>query len=174
MFRKVFKRDRKGNLLDAEGNIVSPDDPAKFSKAVHLNDIHLERGMHCVDCHQPGLAAIFTTSRAPRSRSRAKTVTARSGKRRRCLRQARLPRGHGFGAAERRKSANQPLAGQEMTRIRVRDAEGARIPLFQRVTRDRKRKDEKGMDVDLKVGDIMQNSMVVPDAGGEYHRRSTP
>ena len=51
MFRKVFKRDRKGNLLDADGNIVSPDDPAKFSKAVHLNDIHLERGMHCVDCH---------------------------------------------------------------------------------------------------------------------------
>ena len=37
-----------------------------------------------------------------------------------------------------------------------------RIPLFQRVTRDRKRKDEKGVDVDLKTGDIMQNSMVVP------------
>ena len=51
MFRKVFKRDRKGNLLDAAGNIVSPDDPAKFSKAVHLTDIHLERGMHCADCH---------------------------------------------------------------------------------------------------------------------------
>ena len=41
-------------------------------------------------------------------------------------------------------------------------AEGARIPLFQRVTRDRKRKDEKGTEVDLKAGDIMQNSMVVP------------
>ena len=51
MFRKVFKRDRKGNLLDARGNIVSPDDPRKFKKAVHLNDIHLESGMHCVDCH---------------------------------------------------------------------------------------------------------------------------
>ncbi|HEX7771414.1 MAG TPA: hypothetical protein VF435_03275, partial [Pyrinomonadaceae bacterium] len=65
-------------------------------------------------------------------------------------------------AAERRKTQNQPLAGQDMTRIRVRDAEGARIPLFQRVTRDRKRKDEKGADIDLKSGDIMQNSMVVP------------
>ena len=54
------------------------------------------------------------------------------------------------------------MAGQDLTRIRVRDAEGARIPLFQRVTRDRKRKDEKGVDVDLKTGDIMQNSMVVP------------
>ena len=28
-----------------------PDDPDKFKKAVHLNDIHLEKGMHCVDCH---------------------------------------------------------------------------------------------------------------------------
>src|SRR6185295_14575372 len=51
LFRKIFKRDRKGNLLDANGEIVSPDDPAKFEKAVHLNDIHAERGMHCIDCH---------------------------------------------------------------------------------------------------------------------------
>ena len=50
-FRAVMKRDRKGNLLDAEGKIVSSDDPEKFAKAVHLKDIHLERGMHCVDCH---------------------------------------------------------------------------------------------------------------------------
>ena len=38
----------------------------------------------------------------------------------------------------------------------------ARIPLFQRVTRDRKRKDEQVQEVELKNGDIMQNSMVVP------------
>jgi len=51
IFRKVFKRDRAGNLLDERGQIVSPDDPEKFKKAVHLKDIHLEKGMHCVDCH---------------------------------------------------------------------------------------------------------------------------
>src|SRR5258708_28289676 len=51
LFRKVFKRDRKGNLLDADDKLVSSDDPDKFKKAVHLNDIHLEKGMHCVDCH---------------------------------------------------------------------------------------------------------------------------
>jgi hypothetical protein len=50
-FMAVFKRDRKGNLLDKDGNIVPFDDAQKFSKAVHLRDIHLERGMHCVDCH---------------------------------------------------------------------------------------------------------------------------
>jgi hypothetical protein len=50
-FRAVFKKDRKGNLLDKEGNYISPEDPEKFKKAVHLMDIHAERGMHCADCH---------------------------------------------------------------------------------------------------------------------------
>ena len=65
-FRAVFKRDRKGNLLDAEGNIVDPDDPEKWrkegegkfvqpgtnpGKAVHLMSIHAEVGMQCADCH---------------------------------------------------------------------------------------------------------------------------
>jgi len=50
-FRAVFKRDRKGALLDAKGDVVSDDDPKKFQKAVHLASIHMEKGMHCVDCH---------------------------------------------------------------------------------------------------------------------------
>src|SRR6185503_16044436 len=51
LYRKVWKKDRKGNLLDANDQIVAPEDPNKFEKAVHLKDIHAERGMHCVDCH---------------------------------------------------------------------------------------------------------------------------
>ncbi len=51
IFRAVYKRDRKGNLLDADNRTVPFDDPKKFEKAVHLADIHLEKGMHCVDCH---------------------------------------------------------------------------------------------------------------------------
>jgi hypothetical protein len=65
-FRAIFKRDREGNLLDAEGNIVDPDDPEKWrrkdegkfvepgknpGKAVHMMDIHAEVGMQCADCH---------------------------------------------------------------------------------------------------------------------------
>jgi hypothetical protein len=50
-FRAIYKRDRKGNLLDSDGKIVSFDDPKKFQKAVHLRDIHVDFGMHCVDCH---------------------------------------------------------------------------------------------------------------------------
>jgi len=51
VFRGVYKRDRKGNLLDKDDALVSFDDPEKFKKAVHLKDIHLEKGMQCIDCH---------------------------------------------------------------------------------------------------------------------------
>ncbi len=51
VFRAVFKHDRKGNWLDADGNLIAPDDPKKFEKGVHLADIHMDKGMHCVDCH---------------------------------------------------------------------------------------------------------------------------
>lgn len=57
MFRRVYKLDRKGRYLDKDGNVIPNDDPYLFGsngedgKAVHLKDIHLERGMHCVDCH---------------------------------------------------------------------------------------------------------------------------
>jgi len=75
-FRGVFKRDRAGNLLDEHGDMatwgtdtahmVSPDDPEKWrkagvgkfppvgvngGKAVHLMDIHAEKGLQCADCH---------------------------------------------------------------------------------------------------------------------------
>ena len=65
-FRAVMKRDREGNLLDAEGKVVANDDPEKWrrqgegkfvpigtnpGKAVHLMDIHAEKGLQCADCH---------------------------------------------------------------------------------------------------------------------------
>ncbi len=50
-FRAVQKRDLDGNLLDGDNNIVANDDPQKFQKAVHLSSIHVDKGMHCVDCH---------------------------------------------------------------------------------------------------------------------------
>jgi hypothetical protein len=50
-FRAIFKKDRKGHLLDKDGKIVKFDDPQKFKKAVHMADIHVDYGMHCVDCH---------------------------------------------------------------------------------------------------------------------------
>ncbi|PYR88517.1 MAG: hypothetical protein DMF84_27860 [Acidobacteria bacterium] len=51
VFRAVYKRDRRGNLLDGDDRVVPHDDPDRFGKAVHLKDIHLEKGMQCIDCH---------------------------------------------------------------------------------------------------------------------------
>lgn len=66
VFRAVYKSDRKGNYLDAAGNIVDnvttdklakaieappADDAAKAGQPVHLKDVHVEKGMACVDCH---------------------------------------------------------------------------------------------------------------------------
>jgi hypothetical protein len=50
-FRAIYKRDRKGHLLDENDKIVSPDDPKRFKKAVHLADIHVDKGLQCMDCH---------------------------------------------------------------------------------------------------------------------------
>jgi hypothetical protein len=51
VFRGVYKHDRKGNWLDKDDKIIPFDDPDRFGKAVHLADIHLEKGMQCADCH---------------------------------------------------------------------------------------------------------------------------
>ena len=67
VFRAVFKHDRKGRLLDARSDVVPDVTPENTQVAletavegrpnggagipVHLKDIHLEKGMHCVDCH---------------------------------------------------------------------------------------------------------------------------
>ena len=165
LFRKVFKRDRKGHLLDAQGSIIASDDPKKFEKSVHLNDIHLERGMHCVDCHfrqdSHGDGNLYNEPRASIEIA-CEDCHGTIQKRATLFTSGPAAASVTGTAAERRKNQNQPLVGQDLTRIRVRDQEGTRIPLFQRVTRDRKRKDEQGRDVDLKSGDIMQNSMVVP------------
>ena len=69
VFRGVYKKDREGNLLDHRGKTVEkttaglmeamrpPEGHEKVEgrkrddTPVHLMDIHLEKGMHCIDCH---------------------------------------------------------------------------------------------------------------------------
>ncbi len=65
-FRAILRRDREGNLLDAEGAVIPPGDPDTFrregeglfvpvgvnpGRSVHMMDIHAERGLQCADCH---------------------------------------------------------------------------------------------------------------------------
>ncbi len=70
VYRAVYKKDRQGNLLDWKGAPVSEITNEKLQAAmvpptqhekisgkrrddtpVHMMDIHMERGMHCTDCH---------------------------------------------------------------------------------------------------------------------------
>jgi hypothetical protein len=51
LYQAVYKRDVKGNLLDRSNQPIDENDPNWHKLAVHLRDIHLERGMHCIDCH---------------------------------------------------------------------------------------------------------------------------
>jgi hypothetical protein len=159
IFRQVFKRDREGNLLDAKNSIVSPDDPDRFKKAVHLNDIHLEKGMQCVDCHfrqdAHGNGILYNEPRAAIEigcidchgtiRARATLVTS------------------GFAAGTSVKDGKFTEGPKRnLATIRFRTPEGGRQFLFQPIKTDSKRKDENGNEVALKAGDIVQNSIVVP------------
>lgn len=159
IFRQVFKRDREGNLLDAKNAIVAPDDPDRFKKAVHLNDIHLEQGMQCVDCHfrqdSHGNGILYNEPRAAIEigcidchgtiRERSTLITS------------------GFAAGFAIKDGKfEEGKGRNLAAIRFRDPDGGRVFLFQRIRADSKRKDENGNEIPLKAGDIIQNSIVVP------------
>jgi hypothetical protein len=63
IFRAVYKQDRHGKLLDHNNHVIAqpgtellmaamqPANRNKDGVPVHLMDIHLEKGMHCIDCH---------------------------------------------------------------------------------------------------------------------------
>ncbi len=166
MFKKVYKKDRKGNLLDAEDRVVAPDDPEKFKKAVHLADIHLEKGMHCADCHfrqdNHGTGILYNEPRAAveigcvdchgSMRDRASGITSGSA--------ALAPENKNEIA--QRERTNKSLIGRDLTRLRFRSPDGRRLAVMEILTRDTKRTDANGNEIDLKKGDVIQNSIVEP------------
>ncbi|MFN2578291.1 MAG: hypothetical protein ABR607_11440 [Pyrinomonadaceae bacterium] len=159
IFRQVFKRDREGNLLDAKNTVVSPEDPDRFKKAVHLNDIHLEKGMHCVDCHfrqdAHGNGVLYNE---PRAAIQIGCIDCHGTIRKRAT---LIPSGFAAGLSVKDDKFDQGI-GRNLATIRFRDPEGGRVLLFQTIRSDTKKKDENGNEVALKAGDIIQNSMVVP------------
>ncbi|HKP70615.1 MAG TPA: hypothetical protein VJV05_15115, partial [Pyrinomonadaceae bacterium] len=165
VYKNVYKKDRKGNLLDAQDNKIEPDDPNKWNKAVHLQDIHLERGMHCVDCHfrqdAHGTGILYNEPRAAveigcvdchgSMKERANTITSGPGA---------MPVSEAEKA--RRETAKKPITGRDLTRLQFRGSDGRRRSVLEVINRDAKRKDANGKDVELKRGDIVQNSIVEP------------
>lgn len=167
LFKNVYKKDRHGNLLDIGNRVVAADDPDKFKKAVHLKDIHLEKGMHCADCHfqqdSHGTGLLYGEPRAAVEitcvdchgsiRARANGITS------------------GFAAMpitnraqiNARQKANKPIIGRDLTQLRFRSPDGQKMTVLEVIKEDQKRKNEKGRDVQLRTGDIVQHSIVEPN-----------
>ena len=100
-FRGSFTRDREGYLLDSKGAIITAQCPAKWpqdlypktdkpgadplgqdpklndGKAVHMMDIHAEKGMQCADCHYSQDSHGGLTRRGRQCGETAATATAR-------------------------------------------------------------------------------------------------
>jgi hypothetical protein len=113
------------------------DDPDRFKKAVHLDDIHLEKGMHCVDCHfrqdAHGNGILYNEPRAAIEigcidchgtiRERAKLVTS------------------GFAAGTSIKDGKiVDGQGRNLATLRFRTPDGGRVLLFQKINSDTKKK----------------------------------
>jgi hypothetical protein len=167
VYKNVYKKDRKGNLLDAEDKVVPADDPNKFQKAVHLQDIHLERGMHCVDCHfrqdSHGTGILYNEPRAAvevgcvdcHGSQTAKANAITSGP-------AAMP--PPAGQIRQREQQKKPTIGRDLTLLQFRGTDGRKLSVLQVLTtataRVKKCNDEKGNPIPLKAGDIVQNSIV--------------
>lgn len=183
IFRAVFKKNRRGEfldrdgkpLLDAAGKPVTSVDGAKLGEAVafrdqdnvnlkneslpagapvHLKDIHLEKGMHCVDCHfrqdAHGDGNLYNEPRAAIEIGCIDchgTVTDRA---------SLITSGP---AAIPTKARDKTIPGRDLSRLTVNG--GASV--FQRITRATKKKDPySDKQIDLQAGDIIQNSVVEP------------
>ncbi|MDT4895061.1 MAG: hypothetical protein QOH25_138 [Acidobacteriota bacterium] len=204
IFRAVFKRNRRGELidrddnplLDASGKPVTSVEAEKLWEAVnfkdtdnaeltnkamkpnvpvHLKDIHLEKGMHCVDCHfsqdAHGNGVLYNEPRAaveiactdchgsisekgwPDTPPGGKAVPP-------------LTSGPAAGKGITRDGKYEEKQGRNLSTIIVPwlSADGSKVRLFEKIRKEKEvRKDASGKDVTLLRGDVIQNSMVEPN-----------
>jgi len=184
MYRSVFKKDRSGNMLDAKGDIVENVTPDKLARSVafldkasaktteleagtpvHLKDIHLEKGMHCADCHfrqdTHGNGNLYNEPRAAIEiqcidchgsiQKRATLITS------------------GFAAGDRLIGGKETFSdtGRNLattSQLKTKTATGRDLAVFQRATAERPitKRDENNQEVVFKNGEIIQNSIVEP------------
>ncbi len=181
VYRAVFKVDRHGNYLDHSGKIVPRVDGESLAAAmhpendpttglpmlkdgvpVHMQDIHLEMGMQCVDCHFSGdghgTGNLHTEVRAAIEidcidchGAMDKTATLRTS----------------GPAAETDKQGKR---GRDLTRLRTKfrvDGKDREVPIFQRLAKDVKPGEKiprngNTTNVQLYKGDIIQASYTDP------------
>lgn len=190
LFRTVFKRNRQGDMLDAKGNVVKDVDGKKMQEAVafrdadnhelkndsmkdgvpvHLKDIHLEKGMHCADCHfsqdAHGNGNLYNEPRAAieigcidchgtiQKRATLTTSGPAAGQ--------GLFNGKVVNRTTGRDLSKRQASGDDIDTYYALDAKGKHVSIFQRgpLTKiDPATKKE----VQIKEGQIVQNSVVEP------------
>lgn len=158
VFRNVYKTDRKGNMLTSRGTKIPPEDPEKFKKAVHLEDIHQTRGMHCADCHVGsdvhGNGNLYNE---PRAAIQIDCIDCHG-----TIDKPASLVASGPAAGSARFKGKVITVSKDLTKIKARNERGRQIPMFQRITRETKRNTQDGREVTLRPGDIVQNSLVEP------------
>ncbi|MGH9852083.1 MAG: hypothetical protein ACREBD_19780, partial [Blastocatellia bacterium] len=160
VFRNVYKSDRKGNLMSARGAKIKPDDPDKFKKAVHLEDIHQSKGMHCADCHVGtdvhGNGNLYNE---PRAAIQIDCIDCHG-----TIDKAATLLASGPAAGTGRFKGKIVTTPKDLTKIKARNERGRQIPMFQRASAERpiKKVDAEGKEVEFKNGEIIQNSLVEP------------
>ena len=160
VFRNVYKTDRKGNMLTARGTKIKPDDPEKFKKGVHMEDIHQAKGMHCADCHVSsdvhGNGNLYNEARAA---IQIDCIDCHG-----TITEPATLKVSGPAAGTARFKGKVISVSKDLTKIKAIDGNGRRIPMFQRATADRpiKKVDANGKEVEFKNGEVLQNSLVEP------------
>src|SRR5215475_14294442 len=158
VYRNVYRSDRKGNMLNSSGQKIKPDDPDKFKKGVHLEDVHQKKGMHCADCHVStdvhGNGNIYNE---PRAAIQVDCIDCHG-----TIDKPATLMLTGPAAGTGRFGGKIVTTSKDLTKIKTRNERGRQIPLFQRIAQPTKRKTLDGKEVDLRAGDIVQNSLVEP------------
>jgi hypothetical protein len=181
VFRNVYKTDRKGNMVTSRGQKIDPEDPEKFKKAVHKEDIHQKNGMHCSDCHVStdvhGNGNLYNEGRAAiqldcidchGTIDKPATLIASGPAAGTWRFQGKLTTLGKDQTSIKIRDKNDPnkeyLLTKDLSAVRVRDENGGLIPMFQRASKERpvKKKRPDGRVVEYKNGEIIQNSIVEP------------
>ncbi|MBX3278926.1 MAG: hypothetical protein KF868_13055 [Acidobacteria bacterium] len=160
VFRNVYRTDRKGNMLNSRGTRIDPDDPEKFKKAVHLEDVHQKFGMHCADCHVGGdVHGNGNLYNEPRAAIQVDCIDCHG-----TIDKPATLMASGPAAGTGRFKGRVVTVSKDLRRVRARDERGRQIPMFQVATAERpiRKKDAQGRDVEFKAGEIIQNSLVEP------------
>ena len=158
VFRNVYRSDRKGNMLTSKGTKIKPDDPEKFKKGVHMEDVHQKMGMHCADCHVGtdvhGNGNLYAE---PRAAVQLDCIDCHG-----TIEKPATLLASGPAAGTARFKGKVISVTKDLAKVRARDERGRLIPMFQRATAERplKKKDANGKDVEFKNGEIIQNSLV--------------